>query len=69
MPTTHYVESDVSTDSRHRVIGNASLQYYWDRAGGVEPRRVAEREYRPAPNVSVSFGPSWNSSRVAARST
>ena len=66
-PTSHDIESDISTDSRHRVIGSASLQYYWDQAGGVSPGINLSAEYRPRPNVAVSFGPSFNFSRSYAQ--
>jgi hypothetical protein len=66
-PTSHYAEADLSTDSRHQVTGSASLQYYWDAQRGVSPGLSLSAAYRPRSNVSLSFGPSWNFSRVAAQ--
>jgi hypothetical protein len=66
-PASHFVEGNVSTDSRHALIGNAGLDYYWDDKGGVSPGISVSATYRPASNVSLSFGPSWNSSRNYAQ--
>lgn len=66
-PTSHFVEGNVSTDSRHALIGNAGLDYYWDNKGGVSPGISVSATYRPVSNVSLSFGPSWNSSRNYAQ--
>jgi hypothetical protein len=59
----HYAEFDVSTDSRHAVRGDASVSYYWDAQGGRSPSVSLSATYRPAPNINISFGPSWNPSR------
>ncbi|MEP6494072.1 MAG: DUF5916 domain-containing protein [bacterium] len=66
-PTSDYEEMDISTDSRRRLIGAASIQYESDRWGGSNPGLVLSAEYRPAPNVSVSFGPSFFASRSIAQ--
>jgi hypothetical protein len=62
-PASRYAEMDVSTDSRHLVSANVSVQYYWDRLGGYSPGLSVGTTIRPASNLSVSFGPSWNRSR------
>jgi hypothetical protein len=66
-PTAHYTELDVSSDSRSALIGNGSLDYYWDQAGGVNPALSLSATYRPAPNLSVSFGPSISKQRAYAQ--
>ncbi len=66
-PTNQYAEFDLSTDTRHRVIGSSSVQYTWDQAGGSSRGVSLSAEYRPRPNVAVSFGPSWNVSRIASQ--
>jgi hypothetical protein len=65
--TGHYTELDVSSDSRSALIGNGSLSYYWDAAGDFNPSLSVSATYRPAPNVSVSFGPSISKQRVSAQ--
>jgi len=59
----HYVETDVSTDSRHVWVGNASVNRYWNTRNGVSGGASVGATYRPRPNLSVSFGPSYNGSR------
>jgi len=46
-----------------RRYRNLDLEHYWDRIGG---RSTLSRDVavRPAPNVSISFGPSWNPSHL-----
>ncbi len=65
--TSHYAETDINTDTRHRVVGSASVQYFWDDLRGVSPGINLSAEYRPRPNVAVSFGPSFNFSRTASQ--
>jgi hypothetical protein len=67
VPTSHFIETDVTTDSRHVVTANAGVSYYWDDKGGVSPYAYLNASYRPVSNVSVSFGPSWNPSRNYAQ--
>jgi hypothetical protein len=66
-PTSRFVEANVSSDSRHALIGNGGVGYYWDEKGGVSPNISLSATYRPASNVSLSFGPSWSSSRNYAQ--
>jgi hypothetical protein len=61
-PHGHYTELNVSTDSRHEVTGSASLNYYGDAMGSESPGASINIGYRPLPNVSLSFGPSWSKS-------
>jgi hypothetical protein len=56
---SHYVNTYLSTDSRHAFIANAGLNYYWDDKGGNNPSVNVGVTYRPDANVSLSFGPSW----------
>ena len=63
LPTNDYTEIDISTDRRHVIRGDGSLGYYWDELGGRGPFLSLSTTYRPAPNVSVSFGPSYGRSR------
>lgn len=59
-PANNYVASNVSTDSRHRWVGNANVSYFWDTRGGANPSISLSADYRPAANITVSFGPSWS---------
>jgi hypothetical protein len=58
-PQSHFVNTFLSTDSRHAFVANAGVTYYWDDKGGNNPGINAGVTYRPDANVSVSFGPSW----------
>jgi hypothetical protein len=66
-PANRYGELDVSTDSRHLVSANASLQYYADALGGTGPGVSLGATIRPASNLSVAFTPSVSSSRLPAQ--
>jgi hypothetical protein len=66
-PTSRFVETDISTDSRHALTANGGVGYYWDEKGGVSPNVYLNASYRPVSNVSVSFGPSWSPSRSYAQ--
>jgi hypothetical protein len=59
-PVGEVVFYDLSTDSRHVVTGNASVNAYWDERGAWNPGVSLSATYHAAPNVSVSFGPSWS---------
>ena len=59
----HYAEADVSTDSRHAWVIGSSLQRFWDARGGGSVGGSLNATYRPRPNVSVTFGPSYTDSR------
>ena len=56
---SHYVNTFLSTDSRHAFVANIGLNYYWDEKGGNNPNIAGGITYRPDPNVSVSFNPSY----------
>src|SRR5512143_102416 len=47
-PTGRFVETDISTDSRHAFTANGGLGYYWDDKGGVSPSLYLNAAYRPA---------------------
>jgi hypothetical protein len=57
----------VSTDSRHMLTGNVNLERYADQQGGRAATLGLSAGIRPAPNVSFSFGPSWNPQRLPAQ--
>jgi hypothetical protein len=59
-PRSDFLDFSVATDRRHAVVGDVEVNYYWDEWGGTNPGVTLSATYRPAPNVSVSFGPSWN---------
>ncbi|HTE46562.1 MAG TPA: DUF5916 domain-containing protein [Gemmatimonadaceae bacterium] len=56
----NFFEGNVSTDSRHRFIATTDASYATDPWGEKSTSLSLSAEYRPAPNVSVSFGPSWS---------
>ena len=62
-----YAEVFISTDRRHAIRADASVGYYWDAQGGWSPQLSLNTTYRPAPNVSLSFGPSYSHSRGTAQ--
>lgn len=66
-PASGYGVLNVSTDSRHLVTGNLDLEHYWDRQGGRAFTFGLNAAIRPAPNVSISLGPSWNPSHLKAQ--
>jgi len=55
----HFVNSYLSTDSRHAFVANVGMSYYWDDKRGNNPNVNAGVTYRPSANVSVSFSPSY----------
>jgi hypothetical protein len=66
-PGSQYGVLNLSTDSRHVVTLTADLEHYWDRLGGTASTIGLTTGIRPAPNISVSFGPSWNPQRLEAQ--
>jgi hypothetical protein len=66
-PASGYGVINVSTDSRHLVTANLDLEHYWDRQGGRAFTLGVNAAIRPVPNVSISFGPSWNPSSLPAQ--
>ena len=56
---SHYINTSLSTDSRHAFVANAGVGVYWDEKGGNNPSINVGVTYRPDPNVSLSFGPSY----------
>jgi len=67
VPASRFIETDVSTDSRHALTASGGVSYYWDDKGGASSSAYLNASYRPVSNVSVSFGPSWNPSRSYAQ--
>jgi hypothetical protein len=61
-PGTGYVNANLSTDSRRRVIWSTFADYAWNAKGGWGTDFGANAQYRPVSSTSVSFGPSWSSS-------
>ncbi|HEY2376362.1 MAG TPA: DUF5916 domain-containing protein [Gemmatimonadaceae bacterium] len=66
-PSSTYGVIDISTDSRHMVTGTLDLERYADQQGGHAATLALTAGIRPAPNVSFSFGPSWNPQRLPAQ--
>jgi hypothetical protein len=66
-PHAHYVNTFLSTDSRHALTGYIGLNRYWDDKGGSNPDLNLGVTYRPEAKVSVSFGPSFFRSRNYAQ--
>ena len=66
-PDSRYTELDVTTDSRHRVTGSLSLQYYWDHHGGRAPQVNLGANIRPMSNLTISLGPSWSAAHLPAQ--
>ncbi len=63
-PTAEYTELDVSSDSRTKLIGNATISRFWDASGTLSPSVSVSATYRPVSNISMSLGPSWNPART-----
>jgi hypothetical protein len=64
----HYLETDMNTDSRSKLIGNWGANVYWEPAtDAYNPSFYANATYRPASNLSLSFGPSFSASRSYAQ--
>ena len=66
-PQSQFGRFAISTDSRHVVSGDANLSYFWDQLGGRSPGASIGATIRPASNLTVSLGPSWNWSRSNAQ--
>jgi hypothetical protein len=57
---SRFAELDISSDSRHMVSGNLTLNNYWDAQGSRNPYVNIGATIRPVSNVSLSLGPSFN---------
>jgi hypothetical protein len=66
-PASRIGELDVTTDSRHMVSANGSLQYYADALGGESPSVSLGATLRAASNLSIAFTPSVSWSRLPAQ--
>jgi hypothetical protein len=62
-PGQGYVESDVTTDSRHLLILSGGANYAWNSLGGWGSNFNMSAQYRPTSRLSLTFGPSWSDSR------
>jgi hypothetical protein len=62
-PANHFVNFDMSTNSRHVVRADGGLSYFWDELGGTNPSTYVNVTYRPVSNLSLTSGPSWSASR------
>ena len=58
-PASHYVQTEISTNTRHAVSADGGVNYFRDTRGESSFGTFVNATYRPAPNVSLSFGPSW----------
>src|SRR5262249_54845309 len=67
VPTYQFAELDMSTDSRAKLIGDWGGSRGWNTRGGSDLNVYADARYRPAPNLSLSFGPSFYSGRTYAQ--
>jgi hypothetical protein len=61
-PGTGFVQFDLQSDSRKNLSFNVNPGYSWNSEGGWGFSPFAAVRYRPAPNVLVSFSPSYNAS-------
>jgi len=59
-PRGDFVQTSIQSDSRHALRGNVDFSYYWDERGSWNPGLSVGATYRPMPNVSIAFSPSWN---------
>ena len=66
-PSSTYGVLNIQSDSRHMVTASLDLERYADQQGGHAATVAVTAAVRPAPNVSFSFGPSWNPQRLPAQ--
>ena len=66
-PSSDFGSVGFSTDSRHALVAGANVGDFVDSRGTVNPNVALSVAYRPAPNVSLSIGPSWNALRTYAQ--
>jgi hypothetical protein len=66
-PASNFASASFSTDSRHALVLGAHAGDFVDRRGTVNPNVGVNVALRPASNVSLSFGPSWNALRTYAQ--
>jgi hypothetical protein len=62
-PGTDVIGMNMNTDSRGRIIFNSNGEYATNTRGGYGRNISAGITYRPAPNATLTLGPSWNDSR------
>jgi hypothetical protein len=66
-PRSHYAEFDFNSDTRSAITASGGANYFWDDMGGWSPTYNLSANYRPRPNVSMSFGPSYSVARSSAQ--
>ena len=62
-PGVDVIGWNMSSDSRGRVIFNGFGEFAKNRLGGFGNSIGTNFTYRPAPNATLTVGPSWNNSR------
>jgi hypothetical protein len=61
-PGIGFYQASVSTDDRRRIIVGLDANRSWNTEGGWGTELSLGTQFRPATNVNVSVGPSWNDS-------
>jgi hypothetical protein len=62
-PGTGFLNLNINTDSRQKVVGNLGFNYSTNARGGWGSGLFVGAEVRPRGNMLISFNPSWNNSR------
>ena len=62
-PGTDVIGMNMSSDSRGRIIFHTFGEYATNTRGGYGRNLGGGITYRPAPNATLTLGPSWNDSR------
>lgn len=65
--SNNFVNANISTDSRAKLIGSIGGSRFWAEREANTTSAFANATYRPAGNVSVSFGPSYSAGRSYAQ--
>jgi hypothetical protein len=61
-PSQDFISGAVSSDSRHSLTWNGGYDYAWNAKGGWGTDYSLFAQYRPRPDIVMSFGPSWSES-------
>jgi hypothetical protein len=64
-PSSNFWSTYISTDSRKAVVGDVSAFLGCDGDGNCSPNASLSLKLRPASNISLSLGPSWERDRTA----
>lgn len=62
-PGSGSIGTNLQTDARLRAVFSNNANYFWDEAGGWGASVGTAVRYRPSPGATLSFGPSWSSTR------